>query len=296
MRPVSCLIIILLAAIIIPGLASAADQGNKVVLYNTDFTQNPGWTTNNPTRYFWDAQNGRYHYLVEGATGGYAFVKVPYSTGPFTLEYDFYPVRTDKDAAFRFGLGSSEMDVTRGTVVLSEFTNIKYGKLMGLRVITQSNNLLEVTSQSDSYCGENPGCGTKNYEDGQAYHVVLRYDPATMSMDMRVSYKGNGTQLWGYYVNSKQDLHFMNRLMISSVGDYTGTGVSAEGYIDNVDLYLFEAATPAPTTSEITTAPVTTTRPTAVPTSIPTTKSPPGALLAPAAIIIAGLVCLALRR
>ena len=246
-----------------PPVASATQE--KVVLYATNFTTNPSWQTNNPTRYYWDPQKGMYHYLIQPGTGGYAFVPVNYNEESFTYEYDFYPIRTDPEMSFQFGMGSSEMDITRGTNVLSKFTNKKNGKLMWLQVITQNNNLAEVSSAHDSYGGP-----TTKFEDNETYHIIVRYNKELMNADIKVSYKNNQTVVWGYYVNFGQELHTLNRLMITSVGQYGNTESAAEGYIDNVELSIYREVMPTPTTAPpVITTPVTTA--TTVPvTTIPT--------------------------
>jgi hypothetical protein len=270
---------------------SAADQAaaslpqEKVTIYATNFTTNPSWQTNNPTRYYWDPQKGMYHYLVQPGTGGYSFVPVDYNLESFTLEYDWYPLRTDKEMTFQFGMGSSEMDITRGTNVLSLFSNKKNGKLMWLQVITQNNNMAAVSSAHDTYGGT-----TVNFEDNETYHVVVRYNKELMNADMKVSYKNNQSVVWGYYVNFGQELHTLDRLMISSIGEYGNTESVAEGYIDNVELSTFRDVTPTPTTAPpVITTPVTTA--TTVPvTTVPTpTKSPATPVTVILALAIAGI-------
>jgi hypothetical protein len=277
---------------------SAADQPvssasrEKVIIYATNFTTNPLWQTNNPTRYYWEPQKGMYHYLIQPGTGGYSFVPVDYNEELFTLEYDFYPVRTDKELSFQFGVGSSEMDITSGTNVLSKFTDKKNGKLMWLQVITQNNNLAEVSSAHDSYGGP-----TTNFEDNQVYHVIVRYNKELMNADIKVSYKSNQTIVWGYYVNFGRELHTLNRLMISSIGMYGNTESMAEGFIDNVELSTMREVIPAPTTAApvITTPVITAT--TVRPTTTPTPTKAPGA---PVTIIlslgIAGFGALMVNR
>jgi hypothetical protein len=263
----------------------------KVNIYQTDFTTNPNWQTNNPSRYYWDSEKQMYHYLVQGGTGGYSFVPVNYDNGPFTLEYDWYPLLTDKDTTFQFGMGSQEMDITRGTNVLSMFPYKKYGKLMSLQVISDTNNKLEVNSAHESYNGP-----TINFDDNQSYHVMIRYSKELQNADMKVSYLNNKTTVWSSFLNLGTELHTMNRLYISSVGDYGNMSGFAEGYIDNVSLYSLKDVTPAPTTVPPT--PVVTTRP---PTPIPTTVVPTttkAALpwgLVPVAGAIAGFIALKKR-
>ncbi len=253
---------------------AAAETGEKNYLYQTDFSTNPGWTTNNPSRYYWDGGKQMYHYFVEGGTGGYAFIPIAYDNGPFTLEYDVLPVRTDKDAAFRFGLSSNEMDISRGTIAISEFTNRQYGRLMDLRVITGNNNLLEVTSLAMSYCGERPNCETKHFEENKTYHVTLRFNTESTTADMKVTEgpSANGNYVWGYYVTVGRDLPEISRLFISSIGDYGGFGSSAEGYIDNVELYHEQATPSQPPTTRVTPPPTVITT---VTTSAPLSQTTP---------------------
>jgi hypothetical protein len=284
--------ILLLFLSFVPVMADdQAPAQEKVITYQTDFTTNPNWQTNNPSRYYWDAEKQMYHYLVQGGTGGYAFVPVNYDNGPFTLEYDWYPLRTDKDTTFQFGMGSQEMDITRGTNVLSMFPYKKYGKLMSLQVISDTNNKLEVNSAHESYNGP-----TINFDDNQAYHVMVRYSKDLQNADMKVSYAGNKTTVWSSFLNLGTELHTMNRLFISSVGNYGNMSGFSEGYIDNVSLYSLQDVTPAPTTVPPTTV-VTTRPPTTVPTTVvPTTTKaalPWGLVLAAGAV--AGFIALKKR-
>ncbi|HTY15511.1 MAG TPA: hypothetical protein VMC42_07360 [Methanoregulaceae archaeon] len=285
--------VIMLFLSLVPAMADPTTPAQeKVIIYQTDFTSNPNWQTNNPSRYYWDAGLQKYHYLVQGGTGGYAFVPVDYDNGPFTLEYDWYPLRTDKDTSFQFGMGSQEMDITQGTNVLSMFPYTKYGKLMSLQVISSTNNKLEVNSAHESYNGP-----TVNFDDNQSYHIMVRYSKELQNADMKVSYQNNQTTVWSSYLNLGTELHTMNRLFISSVGFYGNMSGYSEGYIDNVTLYRFQDVTPVPTTEPPTTV-VTTIQPTPRPTTmVPTTTKtalPWGLVLM--AGMIAGLVFIAKKK
>jgi hypothetical protein len=229
-----------------------AAQFERFYFYRTDFSSDPLWDTNNPSRYYWDPAMEMYHYRVEGGTGGYAYETVNLTGESFVLEYDILPVETEEGSAFRFGTSSDDkMDINKGAVMLSEFFS-KSRLLMGLRTITQNGNLFEVTSEHDSYPGE-----TVTFRDNVTYHVTVTYNRDLMTTDMKVIEKQNSTHVWGYYLEIKRELEPMKRLMISSVGDYT-SGNSASGYIDNVELYTFR--------------PVETT----IPTSFPTSSLPTG--------------------
>ncbi len=263
----------------------------KVVLYSTDFSSNPGWTTNNPSRYYWD--NGRYHYETEGGTNGYSFIPIDYDNGDLVLEYDITPVTTSKDGAFRFGVTSNEMDISRGTNVLSIFENGKYGRLMELRVIDQNNHIHSAMSYYTSYCGSQKDCETKQFLDNTTYHVVMRYNDGLQNADLKVTEKATGEFLWGYFVQIGQDLHFLKRLAITTKGDYV-TGNYAEGYIDNVELYTFRPV-PQTTVTTVPTTPPTTIPTTVPPTTVPTTQAPTGVPVICSSLIIAGIIVLAVQ-
>jgi hypothetical protein len=281
--------------------------GEQNIIYQNSFTTNPGWQTNNPSSNYWDPNKAMYHYSIEPSTGNYAYVTVDYDRGPFTLEYDLLPEKTDEAATFRLGFGSKEMDRSKNTIVLSEFTNGKNGKLMYLRVITPGSKLVSVASgqgEGDTPCyggykDGKPDCGpTVRFEDNKTYHVALKYDQAQKQVSMAVSEKNTGRQIWSYYVNTWEDLAGMNRIFLGSVGDYGIMGRYASGYIDNVKLYTESTVTATPTgvTSLQTTVPVTyTTRPTPRPTTMlptptPTPTSPPSPLFTLAALGVAGAV------
>jgi hypothetical protein len=290
------LLLILAGFFILP--VSSAEITEKVVLYQTDFSTSPDWTTNSPSHYYWDPEMQVYHYENEGGTNGYAFVPISYDGGPLVLEYDVTPLTTIEEGAFRFGITSEEMDIARGTVALSEFENGKYGKLMGLKVIDQNNHLHEVTSWSGSYCGEQKDCATVEFSDNVTYHVIMRYNQELQNADIRVTEKETGSLVWGYYVTIGQDLEFLNRLAITSKGDYAIQN-DAEGYIDNVELYTLRTVTTTPTpTPSPTTIPTTvpTPTPTATPSPTPTPAPLPVGSAIAAMIISAGSLVLFARK
>lgn len=267
-----------------------AEVTEKKTLYQSDFSAEPGWTTNSPTRYYWDPTREMYHFLAEGGTNGYSFVPIDYGGDSFTLEYDITIVSITKDSAAHIGITSSEMDISRGTNVLSNFEYNKYGRMVALRVIDQNNHLHEATSFYESYCKGQPGCDSRFFDENKTYHITLRYNKALQNADMKVVEKETGEQLWGYYVDIGQDLFSMTRLAITTKGDYA-FGPTTEGYLDNIELSALVPVTPTPT-STLTKPVITSTTPeTTVPTTAPTpTQSPISVSTILAAVgILAGL-------
>lgn len=265
----------------------AADE-EQVIIYQTDFTTDPHWITNNPSYYYWDVGAGNYHFQTEGGTNGYSYIPIVYAGETFILEYDVSLTSIENDGAIRFGATSTEMDISRGTIVLGTFEDISAGNIMGLRVIDSSNHLSGVTSRYDSYCGQQPNCDTKQFALNSTYHVIIRYNNQGGQADIKISDQRNGSLVWGYFVSATGDLAALNRLAITTKGDYS-TGNTARGSIDNVVMYTYRPVQPTVETTVPTTIP--TTPPTTIPTTTPTptpTKSPVGLFITIAAGALGG--------
>lgn len=271
----------------------------KAVIYETDFSTNPGWITNSPSNYHWDGDLQMYYFNTEGGTNGNSYIPVPYDGESFTLEFDVVIKGAKENGAFRFGMLSSEMDITRGTNVLSVFENGKYGKLMSLRVIDQNNHMHEVSSLYSSYCGSQTDCTTKEFEEERAYHVILKYNKQLQNADVKISDKETGEVIWGYYVSIGKDLHFLTQLAITTKGDYTMNN-NVEGYLDNVELSVYRQVevTTTETTSQTTlpTATAVTTATTPETTGPPPTETPLAPVVAIGSVLVAMVAFPAWRR
>jgi hypothetical protein len=300
----SYLILAICLLALIPAL-HAQDEQSSTVIYQTTFSTDPRWTTNNPSTDYWDSNLGMYHFSIEPSTGSYAYIPVDYDRGPFKLEYDVILNRIDEGATFRLGLSGTEMDATKGPDVLTVFTNAKFGKIMWLHLVTPGNKMVEVNSQKGDTLSSGSGAydgPSVKYELNKTYHVTVNYDMENKLLTMKVNEKTSGNPVWSYYVNSAEDLHGMNRIYLGSKGDYGMMNIYAQGFIDNVRLTAPAAATAAPTavvteggnpvttlpTAKVTTRPVSMV-PTAYPTQTP--QSPSSGILPVAALCIAG-VCL----
>lgn len=266
--PTICFFLVIGIVFLLVVPATAADE--KVVLYQTDFSSDPRWITNSPSHYYWDVPREMYHFETEGGTNGYSFIPVNYTMGPFTLEYDLIVTSLEKGGAFRFGMTSADMDISKGVNVLSIFEELQGNQIMAVAVIDQNNHLHEKTSQFQSYCGDLPKCETKEFTENTTYHILIRYNDELTQADVKVTDKSTGELVWGYFVPIGRELYSLNRLAITTKGDYQ-IGNIAEGYIDNVILVTYR---PMVSTTVVTTVP-TTPPATIPPTTLPTpTESP----------------------
>jgi hypothetical protein len=180
------------------------------------------------------------------------------------------------------------------------FSNTKYGQIMWLHLVTPGSKLMEVNSQRSAVeMGPNSYNGpTVTYEVNKTYHVTVNYDDDHKTLSMKVKEWLTGREIWGYYLNTAENLNGMNRIYMGSKGDYGMMGIYALGYIDNVRLTKPAVVTTTPT--EVTKVPSITPIPpktptqkltTVVPTSYPTytPPSPSTGVLAIAALGIIGV-------
>ena len=287
--PLNSVSVLLIACTLVAMPVSAALE--EVLVYSSDFSSDPGFTTNNPSRYYWDVANQTYHFETEGGTNGYSFIPVDLDNGPFTLEYDINISSIQKGGAVRFGLTTTDMDISKAASVLSVFDNGQYGRLMGLQVIDQNNHIYETKSLNSVYCGDMKDCDTKQYEENVTYHVQVRYNKQLRQANIKVT-DPTEALLWGFYVPLGQDLLSLNRLAITTKGDYTLEN-NAIGFIDNVTLHTYREIIP---TTEPTTIP--TTEPTTVPetTVIPTTTEAPLSPFIPLGCLLLAGILVASRK
>lgn len=278
---VSLLALVAISLLIIPTSA----QGSGTVIYSTDFSSDPGWTTNNPYTNKWDSELGVFRYFLRDSTNTFVYKKIPYRGESFRMEFDFLPVRTEYQASFRFGISDADMYINQETTIFTEFENSIYGKLLWLRSIDRTNQRREASSYFQSYGGP-----TITFNDGYPYHVVLTYDEKLQQTGILVSFLENQSTLWGYTLDNVRNMGSMDRIVISTIGDYTNPYSVAEGYLDNVTFRIYPdvmettATTGVSTTPPATWATVSTPKTTTAPTPSPTEASLP---------ILAGIAALA---
>ena len=298
-----CLLTAICLLALVPLPVQAADPSVKV-LYQTTFSTDPKWITNNPSMDYWDPGLEQYHFGIEPSTGAYAYIPVEgYDRGAFTFEYDVILNRVDEGSTFRIGFSGADMHPEEGPNVLTKFTNAKFGQIMWLHLVTPGNKMVEVNSKSGDTQSSGPSAysgATVNYELNKTYHVTVNYNPTDNIVSMKVNEKMSGKEIWGYYVTAGDDLHGMNRIYLGSVGDYGMMSIYAKGYVDNVRLTVPATAVSTPTEAvtiiqttppaEITRKP-TATMPTPYPTETPTPQSPLSGTTAIAALGITGMCC-----
>ena len=285
------LLIVVCCLIVYPSYAA----DTKTTIYQTQFSDDSGWTTNNPSNNKLNTTMGRYQFSIEPSTNSYAYVKVLVNKS-FTLEYDVNITKMDEGATFRMGLADYHMDINRGPIALTMFNTGKYGNLMSLRIVSPGNFLQEINSQGGAIGVDNAYMGnTARFSLNKTYRVTLSFNQDTHIMTMKVADFSLGKEVWGYFIKVSDNMNGLDRVYMGSVGDYGQSNVYATGYIDNVVVStgLNVISTPTPIITKITTLPtpvITTRRPTVVKTP---TKTPIPATTTPKSSIWVGLPLIA---
>ncbi len=208
----------------------------EALVYSTDFSTDPGWSTNNPATNYYDAGKGAFHYLMVDGSGAYVNVKVPYHGESFTLSFDILPERTDYQASVKFGLGDNDQVTVQRLTMFTEFENGPYGRLIWLRSIDLSNQRREASSYYLSYGGP-----TAQFTDGTWYHVVMDYRVDLRDLSVSVTRRNDSSPVWQYTLDQVSIFPTMNRIYMSKIGDSTNPSAIAEGYIDNVAFSIINA-------------------------------------------------------
>ena len=218
------LVLLASCALVFPAHAAQA-----IPVYNTDFSIDPGWATNNPATNYWDAGKGMYHYFMQTGTNAFVNYPVPYNGESFTLSFDILPERTDYQASVNFGLGDSDQILNQYLTMFTEFENGPYGRIMWIRGIDLMDQRREASSYFLSYGGP-----TVQFSDGTWYHVVMDYREESHSLSLAVYRRNDSRLVWGYTLDSMSDFPTMNRISMTKIAAGGNPSAIAEGYIDNV--------------------------------------------------------------
>lgn len=210
------------------------------VSYITDFSTDPGWFTDQPTNYYWDSANQRYHVQPEHQYPGYtpsrAAVKplAEAVSNNFELKWDLEITRCDWSIGIPFGIYDSSLagnPITTGDQFIYAIAgNPDAGHLWALEV-----------GGADGYA-EVPGGGTWDFD--KWYTGKLTYDAGTNMASFDVWDRVSGESKWTATINVPggfaNDLRFLGTSTSGIDDDGCWPGIDcwavAEGYIDNVEL------------------------------------------------------------
>jgi hypothetical protein len=204
-----------------------------VPIYDSRAANFSDWQTNHPSKFYWDQSQGAYHYAITDAAEDYAFLKVPYQIGSFRLAFDWQPVSTDANSNHTFGMWGPLMSTVAYPGI--------YLQGRSLTGVGETGLYLDVTAFDDAGTWPTLADGSIRglFENGVWYRVTITYDKAAARVNLRATRKSDGQVISDETLRgaSREFGDFtLDRLAMSSVGDYGYPGATAQGFVRDVVL------------------------------------------------------------
>jgi hypothetical protein len=225
---------------LILSVAGTATANTWQVVYQTDFSSDPGWTTDQPANYYWDAASQTYHIQPEHHYPGYqpsrfAYKLLPESVGSFDLRWDIKPTRCDWSIGIFFGIYDETLrNGSPGHFIGGWLGNPDRGHMWD----AGGSGVGGWATMGSSYAG---------WAFNQWYTCSITYDAGTQMMTFDVRNRGSVSSIWTYTMlvpgGLTNDLKYLGTSSGSMGENGTYPGVDpwavAEAYIDNVVLYAY---------------------------------------------------------
>lgn len=206
-------------------IAAPALATQWYTVYETDFSSDPGWVTNDPSNQYWDPAWEAYHHKMWDAGNQYAYIEVPFLAGrSYKLGFDIFVTQCDWGGNLRFGLGDGDMDTYSPVTWWVGYHNVDQGSTAYL-------------TYSDDQGGS--GCHSGQpapFVLSEWYHNTAIYDAQSGTLSLTVTRVSDGSLVGTPLLSGVGGFAGINRLYMSSIGDDYAPGRTGEGYIDNVQL------------------------------------------------------------
>jgi len=204
---------------IIEGILEPAE--NWQIVYQTDFSSDPGWITSWPDRYVWDPATGTYCFSHIMYT--YSYVPIAYDpTLKYKLEFDINLTQCEWGSYFNLGLWDADM-LTKGPT----HWHVRYHH------VDEGNSACIVYWTNDlSGGGDSP---IMPFALNTWYHNKAIYDPTSDMFTLEITRKDDGVLLGTYTLAAVGEFLNIERLGISCTQSTYGDRLQA-GCIDNVVL------------------------------------------------------------
>ena len=207
------------------------------LVYQTDFSSDPGWITNNPANYYWDSANQEYYVKSVNSSNEWSVKQVPYDGGSFKIEYDCKMTQNDWASGLNFGLfdeDKSYHDTTDGTTpntnaVNVECTNPDSGRGFTLYAINSDRSNWPSNGYITNFVGFNLGTW---------YHIVIEHNAPAHTVSYIVTVRDTGAFVCsGSLSNIGNFSPNMNLVGVSRKYIVYATGNTTIAKIDNVKFY-----------------------------------------------------------
>jgi len=237
------LLSVTVAILVLVSVQSRSIAGWSTV-YSTDFSTDPGWTTNNASHYHWDSGSQGYYQERVNGSREYAYVEISglVPDRRWRLETDIRPISNDWAANSGVRLFDADMRFGQPAYFGIDFARTGAGRIP----------YLLYSSSGDTGEGQVPFLGS-TFDYGAWYHTSVEWNPSTSQLHSAVTRKADGSILGERTVTVPGDFNAASRLAISTIDHTYASGATAIAYIDNVRLStLSEPATLAiPTTFSV---------------------------------------------
>jgi hypothetical protein len=229
-----CKMFLMIAAwIVLAMLATSASAYQWQTVYQTDFSSDPGWTTDDSAKLGIDTASGTFHGIQVNTEGTYAYIPVsgfdPNKT--WSLSYDLAINSCGWSAGATFGLFDNTLKYPNGAISDQSIGDMGHGT--------------SLESKSTSVWTFSP-----NWSTGVWYHGEMLYDAATAQLSLIVSDRSTGTPIWNL---SSQVTPFTSDVINLGVSRLhiknTGGGASPSATVNyNLDNVVLSQAVPEPST------------------------------------------------
>ena len=193
------------------------------VIYSTDFSADPGWTTNNAANYHWDSAAGGYYHREVNGSNEYTYKLLSGLSGDtrWRLEYDLKPLQTGWAAGSRLALSDSDMRVVEPTYFCLDFATVEAGNRVYLEWVTTLGGARDFVFPTA-------------FSTGVWYHSVLEWSPDTQKLSAVITERDTGNVFGSATVDVVGTFAGVDRLAESTINHTYASGRSASGYYDNV--------------------------------------------------------------
>lgn len=214
------------------------------VLYETDFSTDPAWITDQPENFYWESSIQAYHFRGSNTQpdpytpkNRYYGTELRLGTGSFVVEWDLFLTRLDWSAGFTLGLFDENRQMFGGQNIWADFAFVDRGLITTLYVF----------GSEGSNGASTPG---GIVELNRRYSCRIAYDAPTNQARYELRIRRTGELVWSASVTVPggftNPLRFFGGTREGVRPPYTGVNPSAvsEGMIDNVKVTILDDSKP----------------------------------------------------
>jgi hypothetical protein len=214
---------IAVVAVVVAGLGAPAALGDDwVTVYQTDFTTDPGWTTNNASHFYWDSALHTYYQQQINGSQEYAFklLGTVLSSPKWRIEYDIKPVSVSNQANAGVALTDPLCSHQNGRQMTLDFAQIGAGYYPHIEY-----------TDTNSFSGAQM---SSSFSLNVWYHTYLEWDSAIGQLYGRVTRVSDGALVTEKTRTGIGDIEGLDRVAMTTIDHTYSSGAGATAYIDNI--------------------------------------------------------------